>query len=323
MKKQQSTNTRLKKYHPKNPLLSPRFGDIATFGRLPHTQDLKGVDLAVVGMPFDGAATYRTGARFGPRAIRNASVLNRNVHPNYGLHIYEHLSAIDYGDINTNPLNLQKAFTAIEQEYAKILKAGVIPVGIGGDHSVLLPILRAMKKKHKHFGLIHFDAHTDTADQAWGEKYHHGTPIRRAVEEKLLRGDDIFQIGLRGPLTSKDQMEWDRSQGIHQLTIDEFNGGGLTDFLNEIRAKDIPFYLTFDIDSVDPAFAPGTGTPVVGGLTSVQALSTLRKLSGIHFIGFDCMEVLPAYDVSEITALLASAIMFECMTLAAVSNETH
>lgn len=310
----------LKGHAPKNPLLSPRFGDIATFGRLPHTRNLKGVNVAVLGIPFDGAATYRAGARLGPRGIRNASVLNRNVHPLYNVHIYEKLSAIDYGDVNVNPINIQATFSEVEKEYDKLLKAGVLPIAMGGDHSVLLPILRSMKKKYRHFGIVHFDAHTDTADQAWGEKYHHGTPIRRAIEEKLVAGKDIFQIGLRGPLTSKSQMDWDREQGIQQLGIDEINAGRLADFIREIRNRNIPLYLTFDIDSIDPAFAPGTGTPVVGGLTSAQALDMLRKLAGLRFIGFDCMEVAPAYDVSEITSLLASAILFECMSLAAVER---
>jgi agmatinase len=318
-KSKKSVTSQLRGHAPKNPLLSPRFGDIATFARLPHTRDLTGVNLAVVGIPFDAGTTYRPGARFGPRAIRTASCMNRNVHPTHEIHVYEKLSAVDYGDINTNPLNLRKAQQAIQKEYATLLKAGVTPVAIGGDHSVLLPILRAMKTKHKRFGLIQFDAHTDTADQAWGERYHHGTPVRRIVEEKLVRGGDIFQIGIRGPLTSRDQMEWDRKNGITHLTIEEFHERGMKPLLSKLK-HDIPYYLSFDIDGVDPAFAPGTGTPVVGGLTSFEALDCVRRLKGLRFIGFDLVEVSPAYDHAEITSLLASALVFEFMSLAALGQ---
>lgn len=275
----------------------------------------------MLGIPFDGATTYRPGARFGARGIRVASCMNRNFHPVQDVYIYEKLSAIDYGDINCNPLNLQKTFQAIESEYTELLKHNIIPVALGGDHSVVLPILRTMHKKHGHFGLIHFDAHTDTADQAWGEKYHHGTPIRRAIEEGLLKGNDIFQIGIRGPLTSADQDEWDKSQGIHQMSIEEFNALGTEKAMQSVLKNadpKIPYYLTFDIDGVDPAFAPGTGTPVVGGLTSVQALDAVRRLKQLRFIGFDIVEVAPDYDIGQLTTLLASALAFEFMTLAAL-----
>lgn len=309
---------KFKGHAPKNPLLSPRFGDIPTFARLPHTRDLKGVDVAVIGVPFDGGTTYRPGSRFGPRGIRIASCMNRNVHPTHEVNLYEKFSVVDYGDINCNPLNLKKTYAEIENEYATVLKAGVLPIAIGGDHSILLPILRSMKKKHKRFGLIQFDAHTDTADQAWGEQYHHGTPVRRLIEEKVLRGNDIFQIGIRGPLTSSDQMEWDKKQGIHHLTIEDFHERGMKPILEKMD-RSIPYYLSFDIDGVDPAFAPGTGTPVVGGLTSYEAMSCVRKLRGLKFIGFDMVEVSPAYDHAEITTLLAAALVFEFMGLAAVT----
>ncbi len=312
-----------KGHAPKNPLLSPRFGDIPTFARLPHSKDLAGVDLAIVGVPFDGATTYRPGARFGPRGVRVASCLNRNYNPEQKVYVYEKLSAVDFGDVNCNPLNIQKTFAAIEADYAQLVKAKVIPVAIGGDHSVLLPILRAMKKAHPKFGLIHFDAHTDTADQAWGERYHHGTPIRRAIEEGLMQGKDTFQIGIRGPLTSASQEDWDRSQGIHQLTADQIHAAGcdgaLADFI-KTADRSIPYYLSFDIDGVDPAFAPGTGTPVVGGLTSAQALAMVRALKQFRFIGFDLVEVAPDYDVGQLTCLLASALVFEFMSLAALNK---
>ncbi len=316
-KKPSKPASRLKGHAPKNPLLSPRFGDISTFSRLPHTRNLKNVDVAVLGIPFDGGTTYRPGARFAPRAIRAASCMNRNVNPAHEVHVYERLSVVDYGDINCNPLNLKKTYEIIEAEYAKLNKAKVLPVAMGGDHSIMLPILRSMKKRHGRFGLIQFDAHTDTADQAWGEHYHHGTPVRRLIEEGVLRGQDVFQIGIRGPLTSQDQMDWDHSQGIHHLTIEDFHQFGMSKLLSQIDRK-IPYYLSFDIDGVDPAFAPGTGTPVVGGLTSFEALDCVRKLRGLKFIGFDLVEVSPAYDHAEITSLLAAALMFEFLSLAAL-----
>lgn len=311
---------KFKGHAPKNPLLSPRFGDIPTFARLPHTRDLKNVDIAVIGVPFDGGTTYRPGSRFGPRAIRIASCMNRNVHPIHEVNLYEKFSVVDYGDINCNPLNLKKTYAAIEEEYATVLKAGALPIAIGGDHSILLPILRSMKKKHKRFGLIQFDAHTDTADQAWGEQYHHGTPVRRLIEEKVLRGSDVYQIGIRGPLTSADQMDWDKKQGISHLTIEDFHERGMKSLLEKMD-RSIPYYLSFDIDGVDPAFAPGTGTPVVGGLTSYEAMSCVRKLRGLQFIGFDMVEVSPVYDHAEITTLLAAALVFEFMGLAAVDTK--
>ena len=305
-----------KGHAPKNPLECPRFADITTFGRLPYTQNLKKVDVAIVGIPFDGGATYRTGARFGPRALRAASVLNRNVHSLSGIHVYEKISAIDYGDISCNPLNINKTFAEIEKVYIDLLKENVTPIALGGDHSVLYPILKSAKTKFQRFGLIQFDAHTDTADQAWGEKFHHGTPVRRLIEGGFLNGRDVYQIGIRGPLTSKSQLDWDLTNGINQLSIDDYRRGRFEQFIAKIDPK-IPYYLSFDIDGVDPAYAPGTGTPVVGGLTSYEALDCIRKLAGHKFIGFDLMEVCPAYDHAEITSLLGSALVFEFMNLKA------
>ena len=307
----------MKGHAPKNPLESPRFGDISTFARLPHTRDLKGVDAAIVGVPFDGGTTYRPGARFAPRAIRVASCMNRNVHPEYSTHIYEKLSVVDYGDINCNPLNLKKTFGLIEKTYETLTKANVIPIALGGDHSIIIPILQTLKKKHKKFGLIQFDAHTDTADQAWGEQFHHGTPIRRLIEDGTLSGKNVFQIGIRGAMTSADQLAWDKSQGITHWTAEDLHYKGIEFLAKKIKSQKIPYYITFDIDGVDPAFAPGTGTPVVGGPSSLEVISALRGLRGIDVIGCDLVEVSPAYDHSEITTLLASTLLFEMMALIA------
>ena len=304
---------------PKNPLLSPRFADFPTFSRLPYSQNLKSMDVAIIGIPFDGGTTYRPGARFGPRGIRQSSCLNRNANPVQNIEVYENLKAVDFGDINCNPLNLKKAFNEIESVYQKILSTNVLPIGLGGDHSIMYPILRTFQRKFGRIGLVQFDAHSDTADQAWGEKFHHGTPVRRLIEDGLIKGADILQIGIRGPLTSLKQNEWDKKQKIHTVTIEDFNAGKLKSHLSKMN-KEIPYYLSFDVDGVDPAFAPGTGTPVVGGLTSVQALSAVRALKDFRFVGFDVVEVAPIYDVSELTTLLASALVFEFMSLAALKS---
>ncbi len=311
------------KYLPLNPLQVPRFGDIATFSRLPYVPDLKGkdVDVAIVGVPFDGGTTYRPGARFGPRAIRDASCMNRNFNPSLGVGIYEKLNIVDAGDVGVNPINMQSTMKAIEKRVAEVHQAGARAILIGGDHSIVLPDLRAVYKKYGKVTLLHFDAHTDTADTAWGEKYHHGTPIRRAIEEGLITGEKIFQIGIRGPLTSATQEDYSREQGIHTLGIDDFNIEAKREaYFAKLRkiAGNGPCYITFDVDGCDPAFAPGTGTPVVGGLTSLQALQSIRKFKGLNIVGANVVEVSPPYDHADMTSLLASALVFEFLSLMAL-----
>jgi agmatinase len=316
------------KYAPKNPLLSPRFGDVATFNRLPYVPDLKGkdVDVAIIGVPFDGGTSYRPGSRFGPRAVRDASVLCRNFNPSLGVHVYERLNVVDGGDVSVNPLNLQTTFKNIEKHVRSVHDAGARAILVGGDHSIFLPELRAI---HGRFGkpiVVQFDAHTDTADSAWGERYHHGTPIRRAIEESLISGSDVFQIGIRGPLTSADQEDYCQQQKINILDIDSFQDAKKRErFFAAIhkkakgsgRAKARPVYVTFDVDGVDPAFAPGTGTPVVGGLTSREALQCVRSLQGLHICGANVVEISPPYDHAELTSLLGAALVFEFLGLMA------
>ena len=314
-------------YRPINPLLSPRFGDVATFNRLPYVPDIvgKNIDVAILGVPYDGGTTFRPGARFAPRAVREASVLNRNYNPNLGVGVYDRLNVVDAGDVGVNPINIQKTMEAIEKRLGEIHQAGARAICVGGDHSILLPELRAA---HRQFGsadkpitLIHFDAHTDTGDEAWGEKYHHGTPIRRAIEEGLLKGENIFQIGVRGPLTSPAQDDYITEQKINVLDIDSFHDRAKRDlFFEKIHqtAGADPCYLTFDVDGVDPAFAPGTGTPVVGGLTSLEAIQSVRKLKGLNFIGADIVEISPPYDHADLTALLGAALLFEFLSLMAL-----
>jgi agmatinase len=311
-------------YRPVNPLKSPRFGDIATFNRLPYVADLQGkdVDVAILGVPYDGGTTFRPGARFGPRAVREASALNRNYNPSLGVGVFDRLNVVDAGDVSVNPLNTQTTYKNIEARITEVHAAGARAISVGGDHSILLADLRAVKKKFGEVTLIHFDAHTDTADAAWGEKYHHGTPIRRAIEERLLKGPKIFQIGVRGPLTSPDQDDYIAEQKINVLDIDAFKDEKKrAAFFEKIRktAGKGPCYLTFDVDGVDPAYAPGTGTPVVGGMTSHEALHSVRRLKGLNFVGANVVEIAPPYDHADLTSLLGAALVFEFLSLMAVN----
>lgn len=310
------------KYNPINPLKSPRFGEVATFNRLPYVPDVQGkqIDIVLLGIPFDGGTTFRSGSRFGPRAVRDASVLCRNFNPQLAVHVYETFNVVDGGDVSVNPLNLQKTMQSIEKHVSQIHQAGARAIGIGGDHSILLPELRAIHKKYGEITLIQFDAHTDTADSAWEEKYHHGTPIRRAIEEGILVGSKVFQIGVRGPLTSPTQDDYIKEQKINVLDIDSFYDlNQRNSFFNQIKAVagDGPCYLTFDVDGVDPAYAPGTGTPVIGGMTSFEALQSVRRLKGLNFVGADVVEISPPYDHAELTSLLGAALVFEFLSLMA------
>jgi agmatinase len=310
------------RFAPVNPLKSPRFGDVATFNRLPYVADLKGkgVDVAILGIPFDGGTTFRPGARFGPRAVRDASVLCRNYNPNLGVNVYERLSVVDAGDVGVNPINLQATMAAIEARVGEIHKAGARAICVGGDHSVLLGELHATRARFGELTLIHFDAHTDTGDTAWGERFHHGTPIRRAIDEGVLKGSRIFQIGIRGPLTSASQDDYLAEQKINVLDIDSFHAPRKREaFFAKLRktAGKGPCFITFDVDGVDPAFAPGTGTPVVGGLTSREALECVRRLSGLRIVGADVVEISPPYDHADLTSLLGAALVFEFLSLMA------
>lgn len=310
-------------YAPLSPLLAPRFAGIATFSRLPYVPEIKGkkLDVAVLGLPFDGGTTFRPGARFGPRAVRDASVLCRNYHPELGVDVYGKLRVADAGDVAVNPISIEKTYAEIERRVGAIQRGGTRTICIGGDHSVLLPELRAIHAVHGPVTLIHFDAHTDTADSAWGERFHHGTPIRRAIDEGLIEGKRLFQIGIRGPLTSPEQNQYVREQGNRVLDMEGFGDGARRErFFREIHetARRRPCMLTFDVDGVDPAFAPGTGTPVVGGLTSREALESVRRLRGLRFVAADVVEISPPYDHAELTSLLGAALVFEFLSLMAL-----
>jgi agmatinase len=311
------------RYEPVNPRKSPRFGEIATFNRLPYIPDLQGkeVDVAILGIPYDGAVTYRPGARFGPRAVRDASVLNRNYNPQQDVLVYDRLNVVDAGDVPVNPLNFKQTLRNIEKRLGEVHAAGARAICVGGDHSVALGELRATHRKFGPLTLIHFDAHTDAGDQAWGEKYHHGTWIRRGIEEGILRGPRIFQIGIRQPLTTREEHDYLRAKKISWLDMDSFTDPRARDqFFGALRqaAGTGPCFVSFDVDGVDPAFAPGTGTPVVGGMTSYEALTCVRRLRGLRVVGADVVEIAPAYDHAELTSLLGAALVFELLALMAL-----
>jgi len=312
-------------YQPLDPTKSPRFAEIATFSRLPYVSDLqgKGIDVAILGIPFDGGTTFRPGARFAPRAVRDASVLCRNYNPAQQIDVYENLKVVDAGDVSANPLNIASTHAAIEKRIEEIHAAGARALTIGGDHSTILPDLRAVKKKFGEFTLVHFDAHTDTADQAWGEKLHHGTPIRRAIEDGAVNGAKTFMIGIRGPLTTARQDDYIVQQKIDVLDIDAFYDLKKREvFFEKLRkvAGTGPIYISFDVDGVDPAFTPGTGTPVVGGMTSFEAIQSVRRLKGLRLVGATVVEISPPYDHADITSLFGAAMIFEFLSLMAATK---
>ena len=284
--------------------------------RLPAITDPARLDVALIGVPFDGGTTYRPGARFGPRHVRHQSAIIRPYNPVLDLAPFELLRVADFGDLPVNPLSIDDTFARITTALAPVLDADTIPLCVGGDHSILLPILRAIHAKHGPVALIQLDAHSDTWDQYWGMKYSHGTPVRRAMEEGLLAVPYVLQIGLRGQLYDSHDLDYAIQQRIALVTAEQFHEQGLTLVrrkLQQFRGRKV--YLSLDIDVVDPAFAPGTGTPQIGGLTSVQILDLVRELRGLEFVGCDLVEVAPPYDSAELTSLLAANLLFELLCL--------
>ena len=303
---------------PLDALVYPRFEGIATFMRLPHITDPRELDLALVGVPFDGGTTFRTGARFGPRNIRVQSAMIRPYNPALDVNPFERKRIGDFGDLPVNPLSLEDSYARIEKGIWPILAAGATPVSVGGDHSITLPLLRAAARKHGPLALVQIDAHPDTWGTYFGSYHSHGTIIRRGIEEGVLVRGAVLQIGIRGQVYSNDDFEFSRRNQIAWVTAEEFHSQGLAAVepkLASVRGR--PCYLTYDIDSVDPAFAPGTGTPQVGGLSSAQSLELVRALRGLRLVGADLVEVSPPYDCSEITSLLAANLLFEILCLLA------
>jgi agmatinase len=301
----------------------PKFAGIKTFLRLPYLKTIQGLDFAVAGVPWDGATSYRTGQRLGPDAIRKVSVTLRPYNLAQDVGIFEHCSGVDYGDVSVVPGYIEDTYDKIEADLSPLVEAGVIPVVMGGDHSITLPELRAIAKTHGPIALIHFDSHTDTNDQYFGRPYYHGSMFRRAVEENILLPANSIQVGMRGSVYSKDAYDESTSLGFKVVTMSAVREMGLQRLIETIKGRigQNKVFVTFDIDVVDPAFAPGTGTPEVGGFTSAEAIDLIRGLKGLNFVGFDAVEVLPDYDVAEITALLAANIVYEFLSLIAINKK--
>ncbi len=293
----------------------PRFAGIATFMRLPGRTEPADLDVAVVGVPLDIGTSNRPGARFGPRAIRDESVLIRPYNMATRAAPFDSLRIDDTGDVATNAFDLADSVRRITEHYDGLLASGVIPVTMGGDHTIALPILRAVHRAHGPVGLVHVDAHTDINDTMFGEPVTHGTPFRRAVEEGLLDPHRVVQIGVRGTGYEADDFDWSRQQGFRVVQIEECWYRSLSPLMEEVRDQvgGGPVYLSFDIDGLDPAFAPGTGTPEIGGLTVPQALEIVRGCRGLDLVGCDLVEVAPIYDTSGATALTAANLLYEML----------
>jgi guanidinobutyrase len=304
----------------------PRFGGIASFMRLPifdidtlernaATDGYCGLDVAVVGVPFDIGTSNRPGARFGPRGIRNESVLLRPYNMATRAAPFDSLRIGDTGDVATNPYNLADSIERIEAHYDRLVAQQLITLSIGGDHTVVLPILRAHVRRHGPVGLIHVDAHTDINDAMFGERIAHGTPFRRAMEEGLLDPKRVVQIGVRGTGYAADDFDWSRDQGFRVVQVEQCWGRSLAPLMDEVRTQlgSGPAYLSFDIDGLDPSFAPGTGTPEIGGLTIWQALEIVRGCRGLSLVGGDLVEVAPAYDTTGNTSLVAANLLYEML----------
>ena len=313
----------MKGHGPIDAMEYPRFSGIRTFMRLPHVTDLENVDFAVIGAPFDTGATYRVGARFGPEGIRSASVLLRPYNASLDVLIFDHLSGVDYGDFGVVPGYLPESHNKITEGMRPLLEAGVTPIVLGGDHSVTLPELRAVVEKFGPVALIQFDSHGDVWEGYFGGKDTHGTPFRRAIEEGLLDTSRSIQIGLRGPVYEFADIQQSRDLGFHVIMADEVRQLGLDRVISAIqeRAGDGPCFLTFDIDFVDPTFAPATGTPEVGGFTSWESQYLVRGLQGLNFVAFDLVEVSPPYDnAGATTCLLAANLVYEFISLLALAR---
>jgi len=313
------------RYIPEDSLKSPRFTGPSTFARLPYVRTIEDVDLAIVGVPFDTGVTYRAGGRFGPNGVRAASVMLRPYNANLDVKPFDILSCVDYGDVAIVPGYIERSYEAIEATVAPIVEAGVVPLLIGGDHACTLPHLRATRSKGP-VAVIDFDSHTDAWDSYFGEKYNHGTWMRRAIEEGLVDVAHSIEVGLRGPIYDRDDWTGLRDElGLDYLTTEQVLDIGPEATAERIRDRvgAATAFISFDIDVVDPAFAPGTGTPEPGGLSAHDALAIVRRLTGIDFVGFDVVEVIPAYDPAGQTAFLAANLAYEMLSLVALQRSAR
>jgi agmatinase len=307
---------------PRDGFASPRFAQPATFMRLPHVESPVGLDVALCGIPFDGGCSYRSGARIGPRHVREQSSLIRPWNPVLKVHPFERLRVADCGDVDVVPISIERTHAAIQQRIETVVAAGARPLCVGGDHSITLPILRALAGRHGPLGVVHFDAHPDTWDEYFGSKLFHGTPFRRAVEEGLIDTRRMIQVGIRGPLYGPEDFAFHDEHGIEVLRIEPIKEQGLAWATGRLaRLRGGPLYCSFDIDALDPAYAPATGTPEVGGLTSWEALALVRSLVGTSLVGADVVEVSPPYDgPGQITSLLAANLAFELLSVLALDR---
>ncbi|TMI89333.1 MAG: agmatinase [Bacillati bacterium ANGP1] len=304
------------RFEPPNAFRSPRYAQLSTFMRLPYQKDPRGLDVAILGIPFDGGVSFRPGARFGPKEIRSNSLLIRPYHPVLRTSPFSRLRVADCGDVDPNPLDIVDTYGRIEAAVGEVLAAGAIPACVGGDHSISLAILRAVARSHGAVALVHFDSHQDMWEEYFGNRYFHGTPFRRALEEGLYQPKATVQFGIRGPVYGEKDFELGQAHGVTVVRAEEIHRHGVAAALSRLDAvRGRKVYVSFDIDSVDPAFAPGTGTPEVGGLSSAQTLDLLRGLAGLEIVAFDIVEVSPPYDQSGITAMLAANVLFELLSL--------
>ncbi|KAK8742935.1 hypothetical protein OTU49_017400 [Cherax quadricarinatus] len=292
-----------------------RLGGIASFMRLPVQSDTQGLDACFVGVPLDIGASNRSGTRLGPRQIRCESVLLKPYNSATGAAPYDCLNVADVGDVFINIFNLPEACNNIRDRYMELLSTGCIPLTMGGDHTITYPILQAIKAQRGRVGLVHVDAHPDVSDITLGAKINHGSPFRRALEEDLIDPHATFQIGLRGSCHAQDGNAWQINQGFRVVSAEECWHKSLVPLMEEVRAKmgDKPVYLSFDIDGIDPGFCPGTGTPEIGGLTTIQALEIVRGCRGLNLVGCDLVEVSPPYDFEGTTALTGANLLFEML----------
>lgn len=311
-------------HQPKDSSKSPRYTGPRTFMRLEYLPTTENVDFIVTGVPFDTAASNRIGQRYGPQHIRNFSVLLRPYNTDQDINIFDYCSGVDYGDIDIIPGNVHRTYENVVNALEPILDKDIIPIMMGGDHSITLGHLRAFAKKYGTIALVHFDSHSDTWDNYFGEKYVHGTPFRRAVEEGLIDTEHSIQVGMRGSLYGPEDIGDARDLGYEVIPMKEVREIGYKKVMERIHSRvgGKPVFVTYDIDFLDPAYAPGTGTPEVGGPTSYEGLEYVRGLDGLDIKGFDLVEVLPSYDSGEITAIAASSIIFEMVTLIAMKKRT-
>lgn len=303
----------------KDEMMAPRYMGIPTFMRTPYQPEPEGLDIALIGVPYDGAVTNRAGARHGPREIRDQSSLMRATHHVSKIDPYALCNIADIGDVTFEAIFEHEAVVSdIEAFYAKVHQAGVVPLSAGGDHSVTYPILKAIAKDSP-VGLIHIDAHTDTWDEFQGSKFMHGTPFRRAHEDGLIDAERTIQIGIRGAQNTSEGWDYSLDQGMRVIFMEEFTEMGVDAVIAEARrvVGDEPTYLTFDVDGLDPVYAPGTGTPEIGGITTIEAQKFLRGLRALNLIGADVVEVAPPYDPSGNTSLVGATLMYEMLCLLA------